>query len=72
MAVSISAADVGPNVRYFDSQKVGASGHFLVHKESHEQRTDLNARLFRNSTHLIEIIIPRQPIDKVFRLSQWP
>jgi hypothetical protein len=71
VAVSISAADVGPNVRYFDSQKVGANGHFLVHKESHEQRTDLNARLFRNTTHLIEIIIPRQPIDKVFRLSQW-
>lgn len=70
VALSISAAAVGHNIRYFDSTKEGASGHFVVHRESHEQRADLSARLFRNATHLIEIVIPRQPISKVFKLAR--
>ena len=31
---------------------------------------DRPASLFRNTTHLVEIIIPRRSIDKGFRLSQ--
>jgi pimeloyl-ACP methyl ester carboxylesterase len=70
VAVSISAAQIGENVRYFDSTMIGASGHLVVHREDHEARRDLPARLFRNTTHLVEIIIPRQSIDKVFKLSR--
>jgi hypothetical protein len=70
VAVSISAAPLGDNVRYFDSMRVGAAGHLVVHHEDEAARAAAPARLYRNTTHLVEIIIPRQPIDKVFKLSQ--
>lgn len=71
VAVSISAAELGPNVRYFDSVKQGAKGHLIVHRENDELRQELgSARLLRNTTHLVEIIVPRQPVNKVFTLSQ--
>jgi pimeloyl-ACP methyl ester carboxylesterase len=70
VAVSITAAELGRNIRYFDSSRVGASGHLVVHKEDEDERAKLEARLFRNTTHLVEIVIPRQPIDKVFKLSR--
>lgn len=69
VAVSISAARIGPNVRYFDKTKEGAAGHLVVHRESEETREELQARLLRNTTHLVEIVIPRQPRDKVFKLT---
>jgi hypothetical protein len=70
LAVSISAAALGDNIRYFDSTRIGAAGHLVVHEEDETKRAGLVGRLFRNTTHLIEIIIPRQPIDKVFKLTQ--
>ena len=70
VAMSISAAEVGPNIRYFDKTRVGARGSLIVHKEADEAKEQLLARLFRNTTHLVEIVIPRQPIDKVFRFAQ--
>lgn len=70
VAVSLSAAAVGRNTRYFDSTREGAKGHFIVHRLDTEGRADLPARLFRNSTHLVEIVVPRQPVEKVFRLSR--
>jgi hypothetical protein len=70
VAVSLSAAPLGRNIRYFDKTKVGAEGVFIVHDEDEDSRADLPARLYRNSTHLIEIIIPREPIDKVFKLAR--
>jgi pimeloyl-ACP methyl ester carboxylesterase len=70
VAVSISAAELGRNVRYFDKTKVGARGNLIVHRENQEGREALAARLFRNTTHLVEIVIPRQPIDKVFRFAR--
>ena len=70
VAVSLSAAELGPNVRYFDSTKVGAKGHLIIHREDDETREDLPARLYRNRTHLIEIVIPRQPTENVFKLSR--
>jgi hypothetical protein len=70
LAVSISAAELGDNIRYFDSTRKGATGHVVVHEEDESKRAGLEGRLFRNVTHLVELIIPRQPIDKVFKLSQ--
>jgi hypothetical protein len=70
LAVSLSAAPVGDNIRYFDRTRVGAAGHLVVHDEDETRRAGLAGRLFRNTTHLVEVVIPRQPIDKVFRLSQ--
>jgi hypothetical protein len=70
VALSLSAAEIGPNIRYFDSTKVGAKGHLVVHRKDQERRKALGAaRLRRNMTHLVEIIVPRQPIDKVFTIS---
>lgn len=71
VAVSISAASVGRNVRYFDSEREGAKGHLVIHEEDIDLREELGAaRLHRNATHLVEIVIPREPIDKVFKLSR--
>jgi pimeloyl-ACP methyl ester carboxylesterase len=70
LAVSISAAALGDNIRYFDKTSQGAAGHLIVHEEDETKRAGLAGRLFRNTTHLIEVIVPRQPIDKVFKLSQ--
>jgi pimeloyl-ACP methyl ester carboxylesterase len=69
VAVSISAAEVGPSVRYFDSTRVGAKGSLVVHREADDRRAALGtACLWRNTTHLVEIVIPRQPANKVFTL----
>ncbi len=70
LAVSLSAAPLGDNIRYFDSTRIGAAGHLPVHDEDETRREALEGRLMRNTTHLLEIIIPRQPINKVFKLSQ--
>lgn len=70
LAVSVSAAKIGPNVRYFDSTKEGASGHHIVHEAYSDQAAKPHDRLYRNRTHFIEVIIPRQPVAKVFRLSR--
>ncbi|HWT30629.1 MAG TPA: hypothetical protein VN240_06330, partial [Propylenella sp.] len=70
VAMSISAAPIGRNVRHFDSNQEAAEGHLIVHTEEAERRNSLEARLRHNMTHLVEIIIPRQPIANVFRLTQ--
>lgn len=70
LAMSISAAPPGRNITYFEKTKIGAKGHVVVHRSDDEKREDLEARLIRNSTHLVEIIIPRRPIDKVFGVSR--
>jgi hypothetical protein len=70
VAVSLTAADIGPNVHYFDSAHVGAKGSLVVHKAANDRREVVGvACLWRNTTHLVEIVIPRQPVDKVFGLS---
>jgi len=70
VAVSLSAAEIGPNIRYFDSSRTGAKGYLIIHREADDRRTALGpACLWRNTTHLAEIVIPRQPINKVFALS---
>lgn len=68
LAMSISAAPLGPNVRYFDSTKEGASGHVPLHEQ--DAADERAGYLHRNQTHLVEIIVPRQPRDDVFQLSR--
>ncbi|MFN3816216.1 esterase/lipase family protein [Brevundimonas sp.] len=70
LAMSISAARIGPNIRYFDKTRDGATGHIVIHRENPDDAAAGEERLHRNATHLVEVIIPRQPVDKVFRLSQ--
>lgn len=66
LGVSLSAAPPGRNIKYFDSKTDTAKGQILLHAKDLEIREDLPGRLRRNRTHLIEVIIPRRPIDKVF------
>ena len=66
LAVSISAAPLGRNVKYFDSRTDSARGEVTIHTQDVAARADLPARLHRNRTHFVEVIIPRRPIDKVF------
>ncbi len=71
VAMSLSAAPIGANIRYFDTSDEHASGHLIVHREDDEQREKMGAvRLRRNVTHLVKIVIPRQPMAGVFTLSQ--
>jgi len=70
LAVSLSAAPPGKNVRYFDSTREGAKGELIVHTENEATRAGLKGRLYRNRTHLMEIIIPRQPVANLFKLER--
>lgn len=70
LAMSVSAAPIGRNIRYFDNRKDGASGHVVVHAQDLDDRENLPARFHRNSTHLIELILPREPIPDVFTLKR--
>ncbi|MFM9971895.1 MAG: esterase/lipase family protein [Burkholderiales bacterium] len=64
--LSISAAAPGRNIAYFSSQKTGAEGEVPLHLEAHATQRWLR----RNTTHFIQIIIPRMPAEKVFRLAK--
>lgn len=71
LAVSISAANPGRNIRYFDATREGAKGELIVHDEDENRRDGIGvSRLRRNTTHLVEIIVPRMQIDRVFGLSR--
>ena len=65
--MSIYAVAPGSNVNYFDPKDPGAAGMDPIHLEG-----DLTRRwLRRNSTHFVQIVIPRRPIAEVFRLSRF-
>jgi pimeloyl-ACP methyl ester carboxylesterase len=70
VALSLSAAAPGADVSYFSDTKVGAEGSLVIHDEDVDARAGLPARFHRNCTHLLEIIIPREPTDGVFSISQ--
>ncbi len=70
VAMSISAAPVGNNVGFFDSTEAGAPGYLIVHRFDDDDRDEMRIRLRRNMTHLVKIVIPRQPRDDVFKLTQ--
>jgi len=63
---SISAAPAGPNSAYFSNSAMTARGHIPVH----ELNSPANF-LKRNCTHYVKIIIPREPMERVFRLSPY-
>lgn len=64
LAMSITVAPAGRNVRFFESARI------VVHAKDVKARAELtDTRFFRNQTHFIEIIVPRAPSDDVFRLT---
>lgn len=65
--LSISAAALGKNISYFANQKIGSDMQIAVHFQSETATRWLK----RNSTHFVRIILPRQPDDKVFRLTRY-
>ena len=72
LAASIVAANPGRNIRYFDKEIEGARGHLLLHCDREPDRAALGPnRLHRNSTHFIDIIIPRKAVDRVFQLRRF-
>jgi hypothetical protein len=65
--MSISAAAPGEYVRYFEAGDAGARGMVAVHLEADKTRRWLR----HNCTHFVQIIVPRRPVDGVFRLTQF-
>ena len=70
LAASIVAANPGRNIRYFDKEIDGAGGQLLIHCEKESDRADLEARLNRNATHFVDIVIPRKALDRIFKLGR--
>jgi len=65
--MSISAAPPGDYVKYFDPRDASAGGMVAVHLDGDRARRWLR----HNSTHFVQIIIPRRPVDGVFRLKRF-
>lgn len=65
--LSISAAAPGKNISYFADQKIGADMQLPIHFQSQAASRWLK----RNSTHFVHIILPRQPANKVFKLTRY-
>lgn len=64
VTMSLSANAPGDNVHYFSDRNTGAKGEFKLHSED----TKSERWLKRNTTHFVKIIIPRMPLEQVFRL----
>lgn len=65
--LSISAASPGKNISYFEREKTGAEGMVPVHLEGLQTARWLQ----RNTTHFVQIIIPRRPSSEVFKLTNF-
>jgi pimeloyl-ACP methyl ester carboxylesterase len=65
--MSISVKPPGENIRYFSQLHIGAEGHIQIHNES----VVTGNWLHRNTTHFVEIIIPRVPSEKVFVVNKY-
>ncbi|MFZ6673817.1 esterase/lipase family protein [Undibacterium sp. Xuan67W] len=63
--MSISAASPGNNINYFEREKVGSAMQIPLHFLNENQQRWLK----RNSTHFLQIIIPRIPNTNVFKLT---
>ena len=70
VAMSVSAAPLGDDVHYFNNEDSQATGELIVHAADVTERDGLPGRLRRNTTHLIELILPRQAASDVFKLTQ--
>jgi len=68
LKMSISATPPGDNVSYFEKPKTGAKGSVTVHQLAEED--EFSRWLKRNTTHFVEIIIPRTPQSGVFKLKR--
>lgn len=64
--MSISAASPGPNINYFEREKVGADMQVPLHIMADTE----GCWLVKNSTHFLQITIPRIPNNDVFRLNR--
>lgn len=63
--MSISAASPGKNIQYFEREKKGANRLVPVHLQG-----DATQRwLKRNTTHFVQMVIPRKPGSNVFKLT---
>lgn len=65
--MSLSAASPGSNVKYFKRESEGAQGQVPLHLEHDGTKRWLK----RNSTHFVQIVIPRIPGKNVFRLTRF-
>jgi pimeloyl-ACP methyl ester carboxylesterase len=65
--MSISAAAPGNNINYFEREKTGAEQRVPVHLEGDQTKRWLR----RNTTHFVQIVIPRMPNANVFRLTNF-
>jgi len=65
--LSISAASPGNSINYFASQAEGAAQQVAISLEGDRTRRWLQ----RNSSHFVQIIIPRMPAAGVFKLSNF-
>ena len=65
--MSMSAASPGSNINYFEREKKGAEQQVPIHLEGDRTRRWLQ----RNTTHFVQIIIPRLPNANVFRLTNF-
>ena len=65
--MSISAAAPGAKIHYFDPDDPSAAGKVQVHLEGDKTKRWLR----HNSTHFVQIIIPRRPVEDVFRLNRF-
>lgn len=63
--MSISAASPGPNINYFEREKVGAEMQVPLHIMDNTEACWLT----KNSSHFLHIIIPRIPNNDVFKLK---
>jgi pimeloyl-ACP methyl ester carboxylesterase len=67
VTISLSANAPGKNVQYFSDRILGAKGEFKLHSlDAVAERW-----LKRNTTHFIRIVIPRLPLEQVFRLRRF-
>ena len=66
--MSISAAAPGKNTNYFEREKIGAEQRVPIHLEGGQTKRWLR----RNTTHFVQIVIPRVPNANVFRLTNFP
>lgn len=65
--MSVSAASPGNNIKYFEREREGASQWVPLHLQDDNQAA--SRWLKRNTTHFVQIVIPRQPSTKVFKLT---
>ncbi len=69
LRMSLSANPPGKNVTYFKDYSTGAKASLTLHLEDEK---DAGKRwLRRNTTHLVEIVIPRVPKAGVFKLKRY-